>query len=77
MGSAVEERSESVIDNLVGDCMGLTENSRLLADEPEKMLEGLRVMQWNVLADGLAQSGDFDRVITISQDIMMWSRGLQ
>ncbi|XP_024385992.1 uncharacterized protein [Physcomitrium patens] len=62
MGSAVEERSESVIDNLVGDCMGLTENSRLLADEPEKMLEGLRVMQWNVLADGLAQSGDFDRV---------------
>ncbi|KAG0631798.1 hypothetical protein M758_1G279800 [Ceratodon purpureus] len=42
----------------------LTTNSHnILADGPEKKtLEGLRVMQWNVLADGLAQFGDFCRV---------------
>lgn len=49
--------------------LGLTTNSpSFLADGPEKKaLEGLRVMQWNVLADGLAQFGDFCRVIIASQ----------
>ena len=58
----------------------LTTNSHnILADGPEKKtLEGLRVMQWNVLADGLAQFGDFCRVIILSLNGSMISNsGMQ
>lgn len=44
MGFVVEEWLEFVIDNLVGDCMGLMENFCFFVDEFEKMLEGFWVM---------------------------------